>query len=281
MGLFGILGKVAGSKIVEKVEDEFTKKENQKQTVKYCVYIKNNIDRIRKSITDLQNETQNIINEISSMKDVKLSFKEKGNFKKTKEKAYTNLQYLYLSRDFFAALSKNASGLELQNEELLLVAKFAPFFDGIPVLDLEDEEEDDSVLGMFKELGEEMMSIFVSSKKKTTHFDFIEYLYRYEGNLEEYLIPDVNSAIESFQNAITNQNDQFSTIVEPSKFVDSPIVCGEQVECPACYAKLDVNAKFCPECGNKIEISKPSFCTQCGEPIAANSKFCGNCGARI
>ena len=41
MGLFGMIGKMAGSKVVEKVEDELTKKQNREQTSKYCTYIKN------------------------------------------------------------------------------------------------------------------------------------------------------------------------------------------------------------------------------------------------
>lgn len=40
MGIFGVLGKMAGSKVIEKVEDELTKKQNREQTSGYCNYIK-------------------------------------------------------------------------------------------------------------------------------------------------------------------------------------------------------------------------------------------------
>ena len=80
-------------------------------------------------------------------------------------------------RDFFTALAKNASGLILKNEELMLVIKFAPYFDGVPVLDIDDDEDsDDSVLGAFKEVGQELKEAFISSKKDSKHFDFDEYM---------------------------------------------------------------------------------------------------------
>lgn len=55
MGIFGVIGKMAGSKIVDKVEDELTKKQNREQTNGYCKYIKTNLVRISKMIADLEN----------------------------------------------------------------------------------------------------------------------------------------------------------------------------------------------------------------------------------
>ena len=78
MGLFGMIGKMAGSKVVEKVEDELTKKQNREQTSKYCVYINNNLTRVCKLLADLLNETQGLVGEITSMKGVKMSFREKS-----------------------------------------------------------------------------------------------------------------------------------------------------------------------------------------------------------
>ena len=197
MGIFGVIGKMAGSKIVDKVEDELTKKQNREQTSGYCKYIKTNLVRISKMIADLENETKTLIEQIQANKGVKLSFREKGDFRKTKEKANKNLEYLYLVRDFFTALAKNASGLILKNEELMLVTKFAPYFDGVPVLDVDDDEDsDDSVLGAFKEVGQELKEAFISSKKGSNHFDFDEYLYRYSEKIEEYTAQDGYKALE-------------------------------------------------------------------------------------
>ena len=281
MDIFGVIGKMAGSKIVDKVEDELTKKQNREQTSGYCKYIKTNLVRISKMIADLENETKTLIEQIQANKGVKLSFREKGDFRKTKEKANKNLEYLYLVRDFFTALAKNASGLILKNEELMLVTKFAPYFDGVPVLDVDDDEDsDDSVLGAFKEVGQELKEAFISSKKGSNHFDFDEYLYRYSEKIEEYIMPDIDSAIESFNSAMAAQETTATPVAETPVAVASA-ASSEEIECPNCHTKLAANAKFCPECGNKVEAKKPAFCTECGEPINPGSKFCSSCGAKI
>ncbi len=119
MSLFGTLGKMAGSKVLEKVGNELTKKQNQEQSLGYCNYIKTNLVCICKLIGEMEGETKSLISNVSSMKGIKMSFKEKGEFRKVKDKAEKNLKYLYLTRDFFTALSKNASGLTLTNEEQL------------------------------------------------------------------------------------------------------------------------------------------------------------------
>ena len=277
MGLFGMIGKIAGSKAIEKVADEFTKKQNREQTKKYCTYIENNIDRVCKSLTDLQIETQSLISEILSQKGTKISFREKGILKKTQDKATKKLQYLYLSRDFFTALSKNATGIALQNEELQLVSKFAPFFDGVPILDMDDKDRDDSLLGEFKEIGVELKSAFVSSNKNSKYLIFEEYLCRYEEKMKEYEMPDIEAAIDSFKDAMAALNVS-DTMTNTETFNR---ISAEESECPNCHAKLGANSKFCSECGAKIEIKKPTFCTQCGEPITSGAKFCAHCGTKV
>lgn len=281
MGIFGVIGKMAGSKIVDKVEYELTKKQNREQTSGYCKYIKTNLVRISKMIADLENETKTLIEQIQANKGMKLSFREKGDFRKTKEKANKNLKYLYLVRDFFTALAQNTSGLILKNEELKLVTKFAPYFDGVPVLDVDDDEDsDDSVLGAFKEVGQEMKEAFISSKKGSNHFDFDKYLYRYSEKIEEYIMPDIDSAIESFNSVMAAQEATATPVAENPVAVASA-ASSEEIECPNCHKKLAANAKFCPECGDKVEAKKPAFCTECGEPINPGSKFCSSCGTKI
>lgn len=274
---------MAGSKVFEKVEGELMKKQNREQSGGYCNYIKANIVRICKLIAELEDETKTLISSVSSLKGVKLSFKEKGEFRKLKDKADKNLKYLYLTRDFFTALSKNASGLMLNDEESMLVTKFAPFFDGVPFLDIDDDEDsDDSLLGAFKEVGQELKEAFISSKKSTTHFNFDDYLYRYDEKIEEYIMPDIDSAIESFKNAVSVQEAPANLeVVNTSVVAASAEASSEEIVCPNCATKMSANSKFCPECGNKIEIKKLSFCTQCGEPVVEGAKFCANCGASL
>lgn len=285
MGLFGAIGKIAGSKVAEKVEGELAKKQNREQTSSYCNYIKNNMVRVCKLISDLQTETRALIEQVSESKGVKLSFKEKGNIRKVKEKLNKNFEYLYLTRDFFTALAKNSSGLVLKNEELMLVTKFAPFFDGVPVLDIDDDEDsDDSVLGAFKEVGQELKEAFISSKKSSTYFSFEDYLSRYEEKIDDYVMPDIDSAIESFKNSMAAQEVVVSQPTVNTVMTPPPIPTNEasdKIECPNCGTMLDENAKFCLECGNKIEIKKPAFCSECGGVLAPGAKFCSGCGNKV
>jgi RNA polymerase subunit RPABC4/transcription elongation factor Spt4 len=55
------------------------------------------------------------------------------------------------------------------------------------------------------------------------------------------------------------------------------------MNCPKCNAVLADGAKFCPECGIKIELAAPPdkevFCSQCGQKMLASAKFCPSCGA--
>lgn len=59
--------------------------------------------------------------------------------------------------------------------------------------------------------------------------------------------------------------------------------CGNKIDnkskCPKCGAEILENSKFCPECGNKIDNKK--FCPKCGAKIQENVKFCQECGTQI
>lgn len=50
--------------------------------------------------------------------------------------------------------------------------------------------------------------------------------------------------------------------------------------CTKCGTQLTANAKFCFNCGEKIEQPQNIFCTECGSPMPADAKFCMNCGTR-
>ncbi|NNF00141.1 MAG: zinc-ribbon domain-containing protein [Pyrinomonadaceae bacterium] len=59
--------------------------------------------------------------------------------------------------------------------------------------------------------------------------------------------------------------------------------CGEkmevaQVPCVKCGASLREGAKFCSECGSKQEKIK---CTGCEAELAAGTKFCADCGTKV
>lgn len=53
--------------------------------------------------------------------------------------------------------------------------------------------------------------------------------------------------------------------------------------CPQCNHSIADNAKFCSNCGAKVEKveQKPKFCTECGHKNANDAKFCSGCGNKI
>jgi Double zinc ribbon len=48
------------------------------------------------------------------------------------------------------------------------------------------------------------------------------------------------------------------------------------VNCPKCRAEHDRAARFCEECGARLETT----CSNCGKPLTPGKKFCRSCGAR-
>jgi len=73
-----------------------------------------------------------------------------------------------------------------------------------------------------------------------------------------------------------------ATLPENAKFC---LECGAKVEppappavvCPKCGAKV-AGGKFCLECGAPLT---PPTCPKCGKPVAAGAKFCGECGEKL
>ena len=56
---------------------------------------------------------------------------------------------------------------------------------------------------------------------------------------------------------------------------------GQKSACPKCGAANLANAKFCTECGAKMESSTQTVpCVKCGAALAAGSKFCNECGTK-
>ncbi len=48
------------------------------------------------------------------------------------------------------------------------------------------------------------------------------------------------------------------------------------MKCTNCHSELSDSAKFCPECGAKVNNAK--YCSQCGTKLQPNVKFCPECG---
>jgi membrane protease subunit (stomatin/prohibitin family) len=55
---------------------------------------------------------------------------------------------------------------------------------------------------------------------------------------------------------------------------------GAKINCPKCGAANLANAKFCNECGAKMESAMVP-CTKCGAQLQPGSKFCNECGTKV
>ena len=53
--------------------------------------------------------------------------------------------------------------------------------------------------------------------------------------------------------------------------------------CENCGAELKEGARFCQECGNKVETpkEKANFCPNCGNELTSGEDFCSECGIKI
>ncbi len=51
------------------------------------------------------------------------------------------------------------------------------------------------------------------------------------------------------------------------------------MKCNKCNADINDSAKFCPECGTKV--NKVRHCAKCGSELISNAKFCPECGTPI
>src|SRR4029453_3937184 len=49
------------------------------------------------------------------------------------------------------------------------------------------------------------------------------------------------------------------------------------MRCPHCQHENRDGAKFCEECGNKLELA----CPTCETLLRPNAKFCDNCGTQV
>jgi membrane protease subunit (stomatin/prohibitin family) len=55
-----------------------------------------------------------------------------------------------------------------------------------------------------------------------------------------------------------------------------------KISCPKCGAANLTGAKFCNECGTKMETTAQTFpCSKCGAQLQPGSKFCNDCGTKV
>ena len=54
-----------------------------------------------------------------------------------------------------------------------------------------------------------------------------------------------------------------------------------KLNCSKCGTPNLAAAKFCSDCGNKMEAAGPAPCAKCGAQLQASSKFCNECGTKV
>lgn len=52
----------------------------------------------------------------------------------------------------------------------------------------------------------------------------------------------------------------------------------EKFVCSECGAEVPVDAKTCPQCGEKFDDDGEYVCTECGAKVKESDKKCWNCG---
>jgi len=92
--------------------------------------------------------------------------------------------------------------------------------------------------------------------------------------------PDLAVAISAQQSIKAMEKIQMdvSADAEDEAVISSVGKTKMKASCPQCDAPLAANAKFCPECGTKIQEKK--FCAECGASLNPGMKFCPECGAK-
>ncbi len=74
---------------------------------------------------------------------------------------------------------------------------------------------------------------------------------------------NISGAVETQLSDVETRNAQYMT-----------------TKCFKCGSQIPANAKFCLNCGEKLEVPQNIFCAKCGLPMPADAKFCMNCGTR-
>lgn len=91
--------------------------------------------------------------------------------------------------------------------------------------------------------------------------------------------PDVGVRVATAQ-ASTIAEQAEEKVRERQYKVDQYVEGGDdkRASCAKCGASLKAGAKFCPECGARVEEKR--FCIECGAALADKAKFCPECGTK-
>ena len=120
--------------------------------------------------------------------------------------------------------------------------------------------------------------------------------YEMVGNVDKYQKISVIDSLEKNQGSNIGSTLQagmgISIGLEMAKQMtksyteNTPSTAASQKLCKKCYEPLTPNAKFCSNCGEKVEdeaqaVPKKQFCSECGAKLEDGAKFCSECGNKI
>lgn len=99
-------------------------------------------------------------------------------------------------------------------------------------------------------------------------------------NLCKNCAPDLTTEISAQQSAKAVEKIMTDVVADDEDVALINKVGKNKVQagCPQCGAAITPGAKFCPECGSKLQEKK--FCSECGAALTVGAKFCPDCGAK-
>jgi len=287
MGLFNKIGANKNDVKIAKMELEKEKRQEKKEKVKskeqkrldmiersksLAIYTMDNIDKFVGFVDEYEGETKTLVDEVLSKDPATLSFKEKGDYKKKKNQATDRVRYLYLVKDYFTFVDKVINNLPMKDNQYLYIIKFIPFFDGTDVIE-ESDDEDNSLVGELNFIKKEIFGMFYSSDNESS-FAYEDFFGNYEEKIKKLNMPNLTSLINGIKKHVSASSPKEEAKAVENK-QEATIVCSN------CGYNVNATAKFCPECGNKIELPKKKFCSECGAELSPTSKFCPECGNKV
>jgi hypothetical protein len=211
------------------------------QVTDILYYTKNNMGYIFSVVRSLRDDCLYIKDrmEEAQLQISNASFREKRQIKKdmieTKKIAYYKFGCLYLSKEYLLLLSMFANGLVLNDVQSGFIVKFAPFFSGVKVLEIEDTdiEEDDETIRTINRTNVDA--------KSGCNLDLSEFLMVYfKEQLARFVLPDIEEAFQLFTKAANN------------KGIGNPLKRSAIQYCEYCGCAVEKNYGTCTHCGAPV-----------------------------
>lgn len=165
--------------------------------------------------------------------------------------------YLVDGEEHFNFQSKNKQTIATWIEEIQKLFGVSPVYASARQRNTSDD--DDSVVGAFKEVGEEFKD---AGRQIAEAFGFKFKSKKEPGNNASYIPTRVNN-------------------------IPTPVI-NDGVKCPSCGQMLPSGSRFCTSCGTAVDkpvavkpVQEGITCPTCGKKLPAGLRFCTECGSEI